>query len=495
MSEQERKDFVTSGKARLMRLLDKDGTGNGGLFPMNVPLDKLKAELLTHGYTEEAIDWALIETGRKTDVEKAARIFTRRGQAEEFAQRQPIFYDKAGLFWIWLNDLKCWQMVDEVELLNSMEDSMGVDIINSKNRGEIINSLKQIGRRNIPLESPKTWIQFKNGLIDILDPENLIIPSPKYFITNPLPWQIDESDETPNIDRIFTEWVGENQKKLLYEIIAYSMLSDYPIHRIFCFIGSGLNGKSCYLTLLRSVIGKENITSSELDTLLSSRFEVTRLHKKLVCQMGETNFTEMSKTSILKKLSGGDLIGFEYKGKTPFEDTNYAKIIIATNNLPSTSDKTLGFYRRWIIIDFPNTFTEKKDILKDIPEIEFARLNRKCVSLLKELLDKREFTNEGTIEERMKKYEDHSDPLEKFIKEFTIEDGETYIFKWEFEKRLNQWCKENRHRIMSEVMIGKKMKEKGIESIQRLADWYTQEGTRKTLRAWSGLKWKGAING
>ena len=73
--------------------------------------------------------------------------------------------------------------------------------------------------------------------------------------------------------------------------------------------------------------------------------------------MGETDFNEMKKTSMLKKLSGGDLIGFEYKRKDPFEDKNYAKITISTNNLPSTSDKTIGFYRRWLIIDFPITFS------------------------------------------------------------------------------------------------------------------------------------------
>jgi hypothetical protein len=130
--------------------------------------------------------------------------------------------------------------------------------------------------------------------------------------------------------------------------------------------------------------------------------------------MGETNFSEMNKTSVLKKLSGGDLIGFEYKNKDPFEEVNYAKIIIATNNLPATNDKTVGFYRRWMIIDFPNQFSEKKDILAEIPEEEYSALAVKCSMILKDLLDSRTFTNEGSIDERMKKYEDHSNPLENF---------------------------------------------------------------------------------
>jgi len=79
--------------------------------------------------------------------------------------------------------------------------------------------------------------------------------------------------------------------------------------------------------------------------------------------------------------------------------------------------RQFGFYRRWLIIDFPNQFSEKKDILADIPNEEYECLTIKCLMILKDLLEKKEFHNEGSIEERTKKYEDHSDPLEKFIKD------------------------------------------------------------------------------
>lgn len=205
--------------------------------------------------------------------------------------------------------------------------------------------------------------------------------------------------------------------------------------------------------------------------------------------MGETNFNEINKTSILKKLSGGDLIGFEYKNKDLFEEKNYAKIIISTNNLPTTTDKTIGFYRRWMIVDFPNQFSEGKDILLDIPEEEYECLARKSIIILKELIKDRKFTNEGSIEERIKRYEDHSDPLEKFLKEYTEEDFNSFIWKFDFEKKLNEWCKENRHREMSEVAIGKKMKEKGISQELKQSNWLT-EGIKKQFRAWVGIKWK-----
>ena len=410
--------------------------------------------------------------------------------AEEIINLQPVYYDTARNWWLW-NYMKWkWERVDETDILNAIDRQANINTINSRERNEMLEALKQVSRLDKPAPVNPHCIQFKDTLFNIKTGERQKA-NRFFFVTNPIPWELDENDFelTPNMDRIFAEWVGKENVRKLYEILAYCMIPDYPIHRIFCFIGSGMNGKSKFLELLRRFIGQENCCSTELDSLLTSRFEVTRLHKKLICQMGETNFNEMSKTSMLKKLSGGDLIGFEYKGKDCFEDVNYAKLIIATNNLPATTDKTIGFYRRWMIIDFPNQFSEAKDILAEIPEEEYRALALKCCIILKELLEKRAFDNEGSIEDRMKKYEDHSNPLEKFIKENVEEDVRGHVWKFEFEEKLNAWCRDNRLRELSDVAIGKKMKEAGVT--QQLL---VNHETGKQWRAWVGIKLKEVYN-
>ena len=408
--------------------------------------------------------------------------------SEKFIDIVPLYYDMSGLWWRWKEKNKRWQLTDEIEILNLINYCSGVNIITPKERIEIINSLKQQSRKIKPKDIKKTWIQFDDEIIDIETGER-IPASSEYFITNPIPWHLGRTEETPMMDKIFEEWVGKKYVKTLYEIIAYCLLPDYPIHRLFCFIGEGLNGKSCFLKLLRKFVGNQNVCSTELDILMASRFEKTRLHKKLVCQMGETNFNEISKTSILKKLTGGDLIGFEYKNKNPFEEINYAKIIIATNNLPVTSDKTLGFYRRWLIIDFPNKFSEKKDILLDIPDEEYDNLGMKCITLLMELLEKRKFNEEGSVEERMEKYESKSDYLQKFLDEFINQEADGYIPKAEFYKKFSDWCIQERHRKMSENSLGKSMKKYGIESGRKYAEWLF-DGKGGQMRIWVGVKWK-----
>ena len=134
--------------------------------------------------------------------------------------------------------------------------------------------------------------------------------------------------------------------------------------------------------------------------------------------MGETNFGIMSNTSTLKKLCGSDLMRYEIKGKETFTAYNYAKILIASNNLPISEDTSDGFYRRWVILDFDNKFPEGKDILQDIPESEYNNLSLKITEILPILLERGCFTNQGEIEQRKKRYIMASNPLPVFIEQY-----------------------------------------------------------------------------
>jgi putative DNA primase/helicase len=439
---------------------------------------------------KQSKDEILKKIPKEKEEKDIARIFSRIGQAEAYIEKNPMFYDRSGIWWKWNFKEFRYEVVDETDMLNSITDELGVDIINSKARTEIVNSLKSIGRRNIPEAIKETWIQFKDTIFDIETGERFQV-TPKYWVTNPIPYKLHNENLflTPTMDRIFEEWVGKEYVQTLYEIIAYCLLPSYPLSRIFCFVGAGMNGKSKFLELLRKFVGEKNCCSTELDSLISSRFEITRLYKKLVCQMGETNFNELDRTSMLKKLTGGDLIGFEFKQKMPFEDKNYAKIIIATNNLPTTTDKTIGFYRRWMIIDFPNVFSEAKDILAEIPEEEYECLALKCTMVLYDLLKKRNFHKEGTIEERKEKYEAKSDFLQKFLDDFTKPSLNEYISKADFLKKFKDWCYENRHRTMAENTLGKLMKEKGIETGKKYMDWL-YDGKGGQIWIWQGIEWK-----
>ncbi|KKN60186.1 hypothetical protein LCGC14_0534770 [marine sediment metagenome] len=386
--------------------------------------------------------------------------------AKQFVKIQPIYYDKSKMWWLWDFENSCWIMIDETDLMNKIDKSMSrvleLNTISNNTKNQILEALRRTSRLLKPKEIPKTWVQFKDKIVDILTEENFNATS-EWFVTNPIPWKIGDSEETPTMDRIFEEWVGEEYVKTLYEIIAYCLLPDYPVHRIFCLNGAGLNGKGKYSNLIIKFIGKNNSCSSDLDLLIVSRFEMSKIHKKLLCCIGETNFSAMKKTSLLKRMCGGDLIGFEFKNKLPFDDYNYAKIIISTNALPVTFDKTIGFYRRWLLINFPKQFDEYRDILLNIPDVEYNNLAKKCIGILKNLLIDRKFTNEGSIDDRRRAYEELSNPIMLFINSKCERNVNDKISFSDFKEELDSFLNDTGRRIMNHIEVGRILSNEGFE--------------------------------
>lgn len=356
---------------------------------------------------------------------------------DEFTKVQPFFYDRNRMWWVWDQEEYRYTLTDQLDIINALNSSTKNRFsVNSRLKNEIFESMKQIGRQKIPMEAPKSWIQFKDKIFDLTTGQ-MLPASPAYFICNSIPLSLGESEETPVIDKIFTEWVGERYKQTLYEIIAYCCYTDYPIHIMFALIGHGRNGKSKFQELLRKFIGVNNTCSSELDALCYGRFETFKLYKKLVCSLGETNFAVLTKTSMLKKLTGQDLIGYEKKNCDPYDSVNYAKIIINSNSLPSSEDQSEGFFRRFLIIDFPHEFPEGHDILAMIPPIEYRNLAKKCLIILPELLARGSFTNQGSIQERKENYMKASNPLSFFIKQQCTLDYNSFV---RYSDLYNAYC-------------------------------------------------------
>lgn len=376
----------------------------------------------------------LAETNSKELKKKAIKnipvAFDPLSNVMNFYNYQPFFYDKSNIFWLWDDDIKKYNIVDEVDIMNKIEELFGLygQTINSKVKNEYLEAFKRVGRTHIPKETPVKWLQFKDKAYSIKS-NKIYEVTPDYFFTNPIPYELGKTTDTPTMDKLFREWVGDKYLKDLYEIIAYCCYRDYPIQIMFCLYGTGRNGKSQFIKLLNKFLGIENVCSTELDLLAnpSSRFESIKLYKKLMCSMGETNFGTLSNTSMLKKLVGGDLIGFEIKNKTPFSAYNYAKILIGSNSLPSTDDTSDGFMRRWNIIDFPNEFKEGKDIIGLIPETEFNNLAKKITEILPNLLEKGFFNNQGTIAHRKERYIMASNPLPLFIQNHCINGHNKHI--------------------------------------------------------------------
>lgn len=465
-SEEEKNDRIKQLFNFIIREYDE--------FALEKVIDYLAESLAKKKKTLEAVANRI---KRKIDAEDnkveetqgvAIKIDNYQDNIESYYKNKPFFYDENKIFWKWNFVETKWEIKDEVDLMIDVDKILGFcgQSISSGIRSNYIEALKRVGREKKPQDSPKRWIQFKNKAFSLRS-GNVYDVKPNYFFCNPIPWELGKSDETPTIDKLLTEWVGKKYVKTLYEIIAYCCYQDYPIQVLFCLYGIGRNGKTCFLRLLSKFLGKDNLCSTDLDLLMGnnrSRFETFKLYKKLMCLMGETNFGILSSSAMLKKLTGGDMIGYEVKGGKTFDDYSYAKLIIASNSLPTSEDTSEGFYRRWVIIDFPNQFPEGKDIIKSIPTQEYEALALKITRILPKLIERGSFTNQGDVEERRKKYIMASNPLPYFIEQACIIDPQGAIRYSAFYSKYCSFLDKQRRRIVSRREFSKLLNIEGFEN-------------------------------
>ena len=363
-----------------------------------------------------------------------------------------------------------------------------ISSLNTRQKSSIIEALKQVGRKHIPKPINKWWVQFNSKVVDI-DTGKIFDVDPNYFFTTSIPWEIGESEEIPTIKKYIEEWVVEEGVQdetyidTMIEIIAYCCLNNQFLQTIFAFTGVGSNGKGTFRDLLKKFIGERNYVSSEMKLLTTKQFETSSIYRKAICAIPEVDTYDMKNTVRIKQLCGEDPLRFEFKGKTPFTDYSQTKIIVLTNSLPMTNDRSIGFYRRWLIVDFPHIFDVGKDVLADIPDWEFNNLAKLCIRVMKKLKERKQFTNGGNFEQRRQRYEDRSNPIEKFVNEECEEDTPLVPIPCrDFYKKVNKWLKKHNLREMKnsqiksalksmDVEVGAKTKREGDSFIRQSGVW------------------------
>lgn len=161
----------------------------------------------------------------------------------------------------------------------------------------------------------------------------------------------------PKTLKAFMDWVGDKWI-LLFEIIGYTLYPRYDLHKAIMIVGEGRNGKSTYLRLLKDILGSWNVSSIKLQDLCddSKRFAVANLYHKLANIYADLPNEALKHTGTFKILTGEDAVTADRKFKDPITFVNYAKLIFSTNQLPAVRDMTLAFWRRWLVIEFPNQF-------------------------------------------------------------------------------------------------------------------------------------------
>jgi len=407
------------------------------------------------------------QIGKEVGAEKygiQTTIF--RQLATDFYDKQPFFFDSSKQWWLWNNEEYCWEVKDEIDIMNAFDKYFIQETEKSSIKSGIIEALKKCGRQNKPEDIKPTWVQYKNKVYDI-ETEEMFEATPKYFIANPIPWKVGETEDTPTIDQLFSKWVTQADMDLLYELISYTTIPEMFIHAFIFLYSAPGKGKGTFMNLLLNFIGRNNAVATSITRINSNpRFETREWHRKLLITMSEvSNVNDLKNSGLINQATGGDQIRAEVKGGGGFDYVNYGKFLYPTNKLLKV-DAGDGFGRRVRTVKFQTRFEKEKDVLKDIPDKEYENLAKKCLRIGKELYEKRRFTGDVDISERMSKYQEESKtPLERFIDSYCdTSDFESKVLLDEFFSKYTPFLKEKGELSVNKSILAKELRKLGWET-------------------------------
>ena len=277
-------------------------------------------------------------------------------------------------------------------------------------------------------DSRKAAIGFKNGVFDVQTGKVR-----KYhtsdFILQPLPhvipYEIDPKTEKWFI-AILNSWVGQGVGEWFCNVLGY-MLFVYPNSENLWLnlFGAGQNGKSVCLELLERILGDEKVIGCDLKNI--NRFSGDAYQNKwLVIGRDSSSAVSDNAVSFIKTYTGDAKLLVEKKGGASFDVWNPGKLIVSTNSLIMSKDRSFAWYRRLFPIPFPNEFPRdekfKDSLFQRIPEITRILLHRAYLYRQTETTLFKSIPTD--VEELRKETRKLNDRITAFWEEYFCDDGQ-----------------------------------------------------------------------
>jgi len=318
----------------------------------------------------------------------------------------------------------------DIYIASEIEERFGTQSTNMQVK-EIIESIRRrtyYDREHIQ-NNPKHLRPVGNGLWDIKKKE-LLDFTPEYVFLSKIETNHVEGADCPKF-KIFLNQVLETEKEVLVaqEWLGYCLLNDVRFSKALLLYGDGENGKSVLLNAIKHFLGQKNVTSISLQYLESNPFAPARLFGKSANIFADLPKKALSQTSVFKMAVAGDALSGEKKGKDSFEFIPSLKLMFSCNEPPRTPDRTRGFFRRWIILDFKQHFPEG-DPRRDENLFEKLKSNDEMEGILLfaleglyRLIEQKGFTKHMTRAEVEDFWLRHSDSVAAFILDMIEKDS------------------------------------------------------------------------
>lgn len=302
------------------------------------------------------------------------------------------------------------------------------ELIRTKDLDEVFKLLLTDGRTvtSDQLDDCENLINFENGLLNI---DTLVLSehSPEVYSTIQIPcsWNNKAGNCTQFAAYLDTLANGDSETKVFlwqYIGLIISNIPAYTSKSALFLCGAGNTGKSQLLELMAKLVGSENYSSIDLQEL-EQRFGTGHIWRKRLVGAPDMSYQKIDEMKVFKKLTGGDRITFEYKGKDKFTDTYKGALLFCCNDLPKFGgDKGEHVYKRMVIIPCDNVIPEEKQDRQLIKKLYAERegIVYNAVMALKTYVDSgKKFAIPQKCSELREQYKVQNDNVLQFLEECT----------------------------------------------------------------------------
>lgn len=341
-------------------------------------------------------------------------------------ERINILYSTDEFFYIY--NVSVWLKQDDKEVLKLLREILQeprFGVWNRKFEEEYFLALKREVFYSGKLNPYNNIINMANGVFD-LNTLKLLPHDPQYLSTIQIPIEYKEDAECKRFEKCLQEIFENDVERITVaqEWAGYGITTETKAQKALILHGSGGNGKGVFTEVLSMLIGEDNISHIPLNELHKGFSRVCLYNKTAnICNENETDGKNFN-TQYFKAIVGEDTINAEQKNKPVFSFKPTAKFILSMNSLPSTKDKSKGYFRRLMILNFTAYFSEEardKDLKNKLKE-ELSGIFLWAIEGLKRLeTNDFKFSKCENMDNTLKEYEKEQNPMIAFFDDCIVE--------------------------------------------------------------------------
>jgi putative DNA primase/helicase len=419
-----------------------------------------------------------------TDLGNAERLVQRFGDGIRYCEEQNAWYVWNGRRWRRDKKGKVTAYAKETirgryaEAHQTKDENKRKQIVQHAVRSESVRAIramitlaqseKEVAISFDQFDSDPWLLNVNNGVID-LRTGNLLPHDPAQLITKLAPVEYNPNTACPLWISFLDRIMAGNAALITFlkRAVGYCLSGNVREQCLFFLFGTGANGKSTFLELLRALLG-DYAKQADFTTFLMKandtvRNDIADLRGSRFVSAVEVEGGKRLAEALVKQVTGGDALKARFLYSEYFEFAPTFKIFLAANHKPEIHGTDYGIWRRIKLIPFTVTIPEKE---RD-PELK-EKLRAEMPGILKWAVEGcLEWQQFGLGEPKEVKvateaYRVEMDLTAEFIKDCCVENATAKVKLSDLYGKYLEWCKESGEDQLEPKAFTRKLDTKGF---------------------------------